>query len=48
MLCASVLHAIPYFSDHKAYLKSFNFVKNRKCASPWDAPNVWIWLCFLR
>jgi len=21
-----------YFSDHKAHLKSFNFLKNRKCA----------------
>jgi len=23
---------VPYFSDHKAHLKSFNFLKNRKCA----------------
>ena len=22
----------PYFSDHKAHLKSFHFLKNRKCA----------------
>jgi len=28
---------IPYFSDHKAHLKSFNFLKNRKCASPYNA-----------
>jgi len=22
---------VPYFSDHKEHLKSFNFPKNRKC-----------------
>jgi len=24
---------LPHFSDHKVHLKSFNFLKNRKCAS---------------
>jgi len=23
---------VPYFSDHRAHLKSFNLLKNRKCA----------------
>jgi len=35
------------FSDHKAYLKSFNFLINWKCALQCGALNVWIWLCFL-
>jgi len=26
------LFYVPYFSDHKAHLKSFNFLKNQKCA----------------
>jgi len=27
-----ILYKPPYFSEHKALLKSFNFLKNRKCA----------------
>ena len=33
---------LPYFSDHKAHLKSFNFLKNRQCSLKCGAPNVWI------
>jgi len=29
---AQIYKAIPYFSDHKGQLKSFNFLKNRKRA----------------
>jgi len=29
---AQIYKAIPYFSDHKVHLKSFNLLKNRKCA----------------
>jgi len=24
-------NALPYFSDHEAHLKSFNFLKNQTC-----------------
>jgi len=38
---------VPYFSDHKAHLKSFTYLKNQKYALSCSAPKVWIWLCFL-
>jgi len=31
---------ILYFSDHKTHLKSFNFLKNQKCALQCGTPNA--------
>jgi len=36
-----LVYAAPYFSDHKVHLKSFDFIKNRKCVLQYCAPNVW-------
>ena len=47
VLKARSLGTVPYYSDHKAHLKSFNFLKNRKCSLECSASDIWIWSCFL-